>query len=598
MPDLFASRKRRGLMLREAIILFLTAALLLLGGLSAHAQEARVELRVDGVRDDALANVEQALELPRGLVRDGRINKLWLRRFERQIPEKAARALEPFGYYQPVVEVEREEFERNSVRLRVKVDPGPVVRIKGRRLLIEGDAPRVLRSRLDSFPLAPGERLLHVPYEKAKGELLGVALDLGFLDARYTRHVIRVDPQENSAVLELTLNPGPRYRFGEISLEGAPDYPERFLRRYVTVRSGDTFSYDSLSDTQRNFLDSDRFRNVVVNPRKDEARDYQVPVDIRLEPSSRKRLRPGIGYGTDTGARISLRYQDVNLWHKGHELDLEALLAELRQSGTATYILPGYRNVDTMFALRGGYQREDLDPYETEFLFAEAERMVGYTQGRQSSVYLRYQLEKSTVGGESIESNFLMPGFRYSQVRFDHPVRPSKGYRYRFETRGTYSGLLSDITLGQILGEGNLLVRLPWRNFIHLRMQFGTTIQDDPIENIPASLRFFAGGDYSVRGYGYQTLGPRNDEGEVVGGKHLLVGSVELEHRFSGNWAMAAFFDIGNAFNRFTYINAARSAGAGVRYYTPVGPVRLDVARQLGEDSPSWRLHVGIGLGW
>ncbi len=597
MPDFFGCRRMREALPRALIIALLATVFLSLAGLSAHAQ-TKIEVLIEGLKDDALANVEQALELPRGLVHDGRINKLWLRRFERQIPEKAARALEPFGYYQPVVDVEREEFDRSSVRLRVKIDPGPVVRIKGRRLLIEGDAPRVLRRRLDSFPLAPGERLLHIPYEKAKGELLGVALDLGFLDARYTRHVIRVDPQEKSAVVELTLKPGPRYRFGEISLEGAPDYPERFLRRYVTARPGDTFSYDSLSDTQRNFLDSDRFRNVIVNTRKEEAVEHQVPVSIQLEPSSRKRLRPGIGYGTDTGARLSLRYQDVNLWHKGHELELDALLAELKQSGTATYILPGYRNVDTMFALRGGYQREDLDPYETEFLFAEAERLVGYTQGRQSSVYLRYQLEKSNVGGESVDSAFLMPGLRYSQVRFDNPVRPKKGYRYRIETRGTYSGLLSDITLGQVLGEGNLLVRLPWRNFIHLRMQFGATIQKDPVEDIPASLRFFAGGDHSVRGYGYQTLGPRNDEGEVVGGKHLLVGSVELEHRFSSNWALAAFFDIGNAFNRFTYINAARSAGAGVRYYTPVGPVRLDLARQLGEDDPSWRLHVGIGFGW
>ncbi len=598
MPDFFGCHRLRGSLRRGPVILVLAAALLFLAGDPAPAQESGVEVRVEGVKGDALANVEQALELPRGLIRDRQINELWLRRFERQIPEKTARALQPFGYYHPSVNVEREKLGRDSVRLRVKIAPGPVVRIKGRRLLIEGDVPRVLRRRLDSFPLAPGDRLLHVPYEKAKGELLGVALDLGYLDARYPRHVIRVDPQENKAELELTLDPGPRYRFGEIRLEGAPDYPERFLRRYVTVQPGETFSYDSLSDTQRNLLDSDRFRNVVVNTRKDEARDYQVPVHIQLEPSSRKRLRPGIGYGTDTGARISLRYQDVNLWHKGHKLELDALLAELRQSGTASYILPGYRNVDTMFALRGGYQREDLDTYDTEFLFTEAERMVGYSQGRQSSVYLRYQLEKSTIGGESVDSGFLMPGFRYSQVRFDHPLRPQKGYRYRFETRGTYSGLLSDITLGQVLGEGNLLVPLPWRNFVHLRMQFGATIQDDPVENIPASLRFFTGGDYSVRGYGYQTLGPRNDEGDVVGGKHLLVGSVELEHRFSGNWALAAFFDIGNAFNRFTNINAARSAGAGVRYYTPVGPVRLDVARQIGEDEPSWRLHIGIGLGW
>ena len=114
--------------------------------------------------------------------------------------------------------------------------------------------------------------------------------------------------------------------------------------------------------------------------------------------------------------------------------------------------------------------------------------------------------------------------------------------------------------------------------------------------DVPVSFRFFTGGDNSVRGYAYQSLGPTNAQGEVVGGKHLLVGSIELEGAIGQNWGAAVFYDAGNAFDDFDSLNLAQSAGVGVRYYTPVGPIRLDIARQLGVSDPSYRFHFTIGM--
>ena len=122
---------------------------------------------------------------------------------------------------------------------------------------------------------------------------------------------------------------------------------------------------------------------------------------------------------------------------------------------------------------------------------------------------------------------------------------------------------------------------------LFLRGQAGATWQNDPLRDIPPSLRFFAGGDQSVRGYGYQRLGPEDASGDVVGGKNLLVGSVELERALGKDWGVVLFYDAGNAFDSFSDYRIYEGAGLGVRRYTPIGPVKVDLARQIGVDDPS-----------
>jgi translocation and assembly module TamA len=283
----------------------------------------------------------------------------------------------------------------------------------------------------------------------------------------------------------------------------------------------------------------------------------------------------------------------------GHELGLSGLLAERRKQANVHYIMPSYRNVESMIALRAGYQEENLKTYETRFYFAEAERIYGLRRNRTGALFLRLQQEDSNIGGSDVSSRLVMPGGRFSQMRFNDPIRPTRGYHYKVEMRGTHDNFGSDVRLFQVLGNLDFLIPLPLNTFLHLRGQGATTNQSDDLEEIPASLRFFTGGDRSVRGYAYQSLGPTDEQGNVIGGKHLLVGSIELEKRFAeSNWALATFYDTGNSFDSFTDFRLARAAGAGVRYYTPVGPVKVDVARQIDEPTPSFRLHIGIGLAW
>ncbi|MBE0568866.1 MAG: outer membrane protein assembly factor [Deltaproteobacteria bacterium] len=557
----------------------------------------KVELR--GLEGKAKENAEAVLSLPPGLVRDGKVDRYWLNRLVDQAPDKVREALEPFGYYDAAAAVRIEAPEEGTYRIVVTVDPGEPVRVTSVdvRLTGAGADETALRRLADDFPLKKGDALRQDVYEQMKGALQSRAQDLGYLDADFAVHTIRLNRAARSAAIDLELATGPEYLFDGVTLEGASEYPDHFLRRYLAFKAGEPFSYAKLGQTQLNFGNSDRFEEVIITPRKEAAKDRNIPVDIRLTPSAPKRLRPGVGYGTDTGPRISLKYQDVNFLHKGHELQGEFYLSQRSQAAAGKYILPDRSTASRYTSLELGLMRENVDTYLTRSVFAELDRVRDFGGGRKGSLYLRLLYERYAVGSEDSTSFVVLPGVRYSQRHFiGSELRPVQGYRFALEARGTTRALGSDTGFGQLLASGNLLASLPFRLSLLSRIDVGYTDESGPWEKIPASLRFFAGGDHSVRGYAYQSLGPKDNTGMVVGGRHRLVGSVEVERALRENWGVAAFFDAGNAFDSYSHLQLYKGAGIGVRYYTLIGPIRVDLARQLRVEDPAYRVHLSVGL--
>jgi translocation and assembly module TamA len=443
-----------------------------------------------------------------------------------------------------------------------------------------------------------GDVLRQDLYETGKAELLARVQDQGFLQAGYTRHELLIDRELNQARIFLQIDSGAVSRFGAVEFSGAEIYPPRFLRRYVDFEQGDPFSYRLLGHTQKNLRDSDRFRQVLVIPRPEERQGAEVPIGIELEPKKRYSLRPGVGFGTDTGARVALRYVDINTWQLGHQFNLDMLVGERVQNYTASYSFPGYRNLDTALNLHGGYRAERLENYRNEYFFTEAEQTYGFGGGRVGAIFLRGQYEKSDISADSTYTGFLMPGLRFTEIQRPETTGKGYGFHLKGEARGTNARFLSDISLFQLLGSGDLLLSLPYGLSLTLRTQLATTFNQNPFDEIPASLRFFAGGDRSVRGFAYQSLGPQDAEGQVIGGKHLLTGSIEFGKQLSRNWGVALFVDSGNAFDSWTNYVLKTGAGVGLRYATPVGPIQIDLASPVGDGRISLRLHIGIGFGW
>jgi len=557
-----------------------------------------LEVQVKGLEGEPLKNVEAALAVPPGLVENGKVNLPWLKRFEHQAAEKAGTALEPFGYYNAIISTKLESTGGGAYRLVVEAEPGPPVRVTSADVSLQGpgaDDPS-LKSLAGSFPLRKGDILRQDIYENAKGQFKSVALSLGYLDAAFPVHEILVSRMDSSADIRLVFDTGPRYFFGETRFEGAPDYPRKYLRRFLAFKPGEAFTYTKLGETQLNLMNSERFRDVVISPDRENARGETVPVVLKLEQAPSRHLRLGGGYGTDTGPRVSLDYRDLNVLNRGRELKGSLNVSTRIQAVGGAYIVPSEGSIDSFNEIQLNLKKEDVTTYKNKLISLEGNRTRSFGKGRLGSAYLKLQKEDYTVGNDRSRARLIMPGFRFSARKYDDLVRPTRGYRYAVDLKATHKLLGSSTSFVQIEADGDFIIPLPWRLSVLSRGKVGFTEQQESFEELPASLRFFAGGDRSVRGYAYQSLGPKDSSGNVIGGKNILVASVELDRAILSSWGAAVFFDIGNAFDSFTDITLFKGAGVGARYYTKIGAIRLDFARQIGVPNPGFRIHVTVGF--
>lgn len=582
---------------RPLLTLFMTILLVMASTLPLLAGES-VEVRVEGIEGDPLKNVEAALVLPSGIIRDGRVDKLWLEHFIRQSGTRIREALEPFGYYGSRAATSLEQNGETGQILRVTVTAGEPTRLAGVEVVLQGpgSAEPLLLEKVAAFPLRSGNILLHEEYGQATGDLLATARKLGYLDAVFPVHEIQVDPAAASARIRIVMESGPRYLFGEATIEGATYYPEALLRRYVSFTAGEPFSYKILGQTQLNFAGSAYFKSVNIIPDKDAATDLRIPVVIQVVPAPRRTIRPGIGYGTDTGARASVGYKDQSLFYPGNTLNTEITVAERLQGIGTSYTIPSHQNIETYSTIQINLQQEKVNDTVSRLASLELSRTTGFGNNRLGTAFVRLQHEQYSVGLEDSVSHLLLPGLRFSQRNYNDMIRPTQGYHFALETLGTLQAFGSDASFIQFTAEGGGVIALPWRTSLKSRAKAGATVLDDPFADLPTSLRFFAGGDNSVRGYSYKSLGPRDASGEVVGGRNLLQGSIELERAIFDKWSVSLFFDAGNAFDVSRGFKLYQGAGVGVHYFTAIGAINLSLARQIDVPDPTFRIHFTIGF--
>jgi translocation and assembly module TamA len=285
------------------------------------------------------------------------------------------------------------------------------------------------------------------------------------------------------------------------------------------------------------------------------------------------------------------------MFRQGHDLSSDLFISQRLKGLVTGYTLPDSTDIRSSTKLQLNLQKENTTTYTSKIFALELDRNRSFDGGRQGTVYIRAQDEDYSVGTERSTARLLLPGLRFTDNHYDNPVRPHKGFHYAFDLHGTDQMLGSDTALLQLVGQGDYLLPLPWRLSLNTRAKAGMTITNDSIDDIPPSLRFFAGGAQSVRGYSYQSLGPRNNSGKVEGGKQLLTAGIELERSLFSDWGVSIFYDAGNAFDSFTNISLFQGAGIGLHYYTTFGAVNLSVAKPLGSGRSALHYYVTVGFG-
>jgi translocation and assembly module TamA len=569
--------------------LFLFLAFLLCIPLPLSAA-VTLDVKVKGVKDSVYDNVLARLKIY--LHRESRrLTEFEIRRLHHKAKADIEEALAPFGYYSPTINDSLEKRGETWYALYVII-PGEPVRVKSVVVTAEGPGQAEFSGERKRFPLQAGAVLHQGVYEQGKKQLVRSALKKGFLTARFTRHELRVDRSRKEADIVLTLDTGPRFLFGQTSSEQQIIKPE-LLARYLPYKTGDPWSPAKIQELQKVLYRTDFFSRVSVRGEVDQAEDLQIPVTVELEtPEHLNRYGFGLGYATDTGARGRLEWRNRLLNTLGHKAQGALQVAERENSFTFRYDMPRGNPQYDSYMLSTSYHDQNWDDTQTRLLVAgaalEHDGPVFHYGGS-----LEVRDETYDVGNTSGDSGLIMPGANLSLIWADNLLHTRNGLQLGVQLNGASEQVGSDATFLQATGTGKLIFTPfdPWR--VIGRGALGATLVDS-IDDLPPSLRFYAGGDQSIRGYGYKELGTRDDSGTVVGGRYLVVGSVELERLINERWSLATFFDVGNAMDD-PDIDFEQGAGLGVRFRLPFGQVRMDLASAISEEGYPLRLHLSVG---
>lgn len=522
-----------------------------------------------------------------------------LLRFSRGAQEQARKAAQALGYYQAQIdtEVRPPSAQDKPPQLIIQIEPGEPVHLRNVTVRIEGPASELAAFRVpDSKALRPGEQLNHGSYEDAKRLIQNQASRYGFFSGHFTRQRLAIDPQAGIADIELIYQSGPRYRMGSVTFGGDTPLDNDLLQRMVSFKPGTPYDSELIAELNNDLQSSGYFEGVRVDAAPTAAVNEEIPVDVHLQTRKPRTMGLGLGFSTDVGPRGKANWTRHWVNPQGHSYGWETELSAPRQNVGLWYDIPLDPPLTDKLRFAGGYQNEEIAGTDTlsKLLTVGPEWHSKLPSGWQRVISLKYQREEYRLGDDSGLSNLLMPGVSFSYLRSDNRIDPHNGYRLQFDLRGAKDGLVSDTNLlhGNVLLKG--LTTLGQNHRLLGRVQFGGSATNGYKQNVPPSLRFFAGGDQSVRGYDYQSLSPKNSDGDRIGGRYLVAGSVEYQYSVADKWRVATFIDQGNSFNSLELPSLKTGVGIGVRWVSPVGPLRLDLAHALDDDG-GIRLHFSMG---
>lgn len=515
-----------------------------------------------------------------------------IRRLHRQAGKEIRQALQPFGYYTPVIDA-RLEKSGGIWRAVYAIDPGPPTHLRRVEIGVTGpgrDLPSV-KAALAAITLKPGRQLDHRVYEKVKSTLSDTLYQAGFVDAKFTRSEIKVFPRERQADIDLSMASGPQYYFGPVTIEQDILQPA-LVERLSDIKEGDRFDTRKLIDLQLALQESGYFSQAEILAEREKAVDDRIPVVVKTVPAKARRYTLGLGYGTDTGPRFSAGTEWRRLNRKGHKVRVDLRLSAIEQSLNTQYLIPLKKVLSDSLAFTASASRKfvgDIDTTQFKVGTSLNEDWLGFRR----RLYLSLERENFDVGAGTQTTDLLIPGLELSRRSFDDLTYPRKGYSAALDIHG---GLESPVTETTFLNT-HISARSVWpltrRSRLLLRGELGA-IRAATFSDLPPSQRFYAGGDQSVRGYGYQDLGPQNSDGDVIGGRYLATASIEADCLVYKNIGIAAFFDAGNAADDYPF-DLKRAVGIGLRYRSPVAMIRLDVAHPLDDPDTTIRFHVSIG---
>ncbi len=530
-------------------------------------------------------------------------DRMSFRALSEHATRQARAALQALGYYHPDIVVSRKGSGNNIVCV-VTITPGVPVLLRQMDIRIEtnttidtgvsaGSAPAELTTFVAEHAPRQGEIFHHGRYAAFKNGLLQQALRSGYFDAVWRTQQARVDPEQNRVDISLVLSTGARYRVGKTTITGTGIHHE-LIARFPRFKTDDEYDGNKITELHRDLLRTGWFEAVHIQAEPDPATDHIVPVNLEYSLRKRNRVGIGAGFSTDIGPRVQLQWEKPWLNARGHSLSTYAEVAEVRSQFEASYLVPLTDPVTSQMAYSYGVQVEDLNTYQYWLTTAGIEHRKRLPSQWRLTRSLELNQETDDFGLVETRTTLLMPGVSLSRTDANGAPLITRGWRTVGKIRFAADALASDADMVRATLDGKAIYSLGDRTRTILRAGAGAMSAND-ILDIPVSLRFFSGGDQSIRGYDYQSIAPVDSNNAPIGGLYKLESSLEFDYRLADRWLIAVFADYGSSFNDFNDSKFFTGAGTGIRWLSLIGPLRLDFAWGLSLDQPSFNLHFYMG---
>ncbi|EGR2220165.1 outer membrane protein assembly factor [Vibrio parahaemolyticus] len=507
-----------------------------------------------------------------------------------QLSKLVRLALNPYGYYHSELNVQRGE---NDL-ITLDVDAGEVMLVAKSNIVVSGEATNDedFIELINQAQLKQGQPLLHSEYDTLKRNLISLAQQKGYLDGRFIESSLEVIPSLNQAHVNLYFSSGPRYQFGELSVLTSGIETAR-IEAMRTFERGDDFDTLKLSQYQADLSSTDWFRSVIVKADFEEISDGQkVPIEVLTEPNSRNIVQVGGGYSTDLGLRASLNWTKPWYNKRGHSFEAQAYASKPEQSLLLGYKIPTQNVLTDYYGIQ--FESKHVDYRDTSSFSNDLsfEKHWQLDSDWQSTMHVRYLQERYQQASENNDSQMLLPGVTFSLLDRKNDQLEIK-HRHVYSLEYSDPNFFSDSRLLRIEGNSVLSWDISEKHKFHFRSNVGINVAD-ALSDIPSSLRFFAGGDGNLRGYGYESISPRDENGDLTGARYMFTAGLEYQYQVYHQLWLGAFYDVGDAFN--DSVDWKSGTGLSLIWNSKYVPVKVDFA--YGLDAPQgdqFRVHFSLG---
>jgi translocation and assembly module TamA len=510
--------------------------------------------------------------------------------------DEAREAAAAEGYFSASIDVSIDR-QTDPIVVTLKVAPGEPTRITSVRIEVTGpaatDSPRgtdAIAEVRSGWSLRDGEVFRQSAWTAAKNGALQTLTASPYAAAKITHSEARIDPVTRSAALDVELDSGPPFRFGAMEIVGLQRYPPSLVRNFSTIRTGDPHSTMALQEFVRRLNASGYFSSVQASIDPDATAPDDATIHVAVLEAPTRTVEGGVGYSTDVLFRANATYRDVNFNGRGLQFLADGRLESKEQKASLRFTLPP-NDAGWIGSFGGAIERTDIEGLVTRTaavgtrwhtVVARRERAVGATY---------YVDEQQPSGAESIHSHALyLEGEQYWR-NLDDLLAPNRGWMASAHLGGGPPGV-STRSFGRVIGRFAAWYPIDRDTTLTARAAAGAVLAPTRT-GIPSTLLFRTGGDTTVRGYAFESLGVQNGDA-VVGGRYMAVASAEAIRWISDAWGVAAFIDAGNAGDSLPDFRFDIGYGLGGRVRTPIGPFRLDVA--YGQQVHQVRLHLSVGL--